>query len=162
MAVCFRYINNADSIAPCGSTQVNENINNMIEIKHPKSRHYAGSESLGVRVASGVAQKSEGPVYIVDVNKHLQLSPGEETMKNRVAITKRRERRAEMQRTKEFKSRRQLLKRKRSAKASTQERREGLTYSTDCGLEGVAALADESSGIYQLLFGGRCTCGAIK
>jgi len=53
----------------------------IVSSKHPKSRHYAGSESLEVRVSSAVAQKNEGTLYLVDVNKQLQLSPGEETLK---------------------------------------------------------------------------------
>jgi len=120
----------------------------MIATKHPKSRHYAGSESLGVRVSAGVAQKNEGTTYIVEVNKELQLSPGDETLKNRSQVDRKRARRAEKQTTKTFKSQRLFLKRKSSSKSARQEEKEGITYSTDCGLlDGFAELVDDPSGL---------------
>jgi len=46
---CFRLAKNAEKIPPCGSSQLNENFNKIVSSKHPKDRHYAGSESLEYR-----------------------------------------------------------------------------------------------------------------
>lgn len=58
-----RYIASSEKIAQCASTQVNESMNQIISSKNPKSRHYAGSESLSFRVKAAVSQKK--PWYSV-------------------------------------------------------------------------------------------------
>ena len=61
-------------------------------------------------------------------------------------MDKHRAERAERQASKDFKLRRQLLKGTRSKRSTVQEDREGITYSTDCGLDGICNLFDVSSG----------------
>ena len=43
-------------LAPCGSTQVNENLNMIVGTKNPKIRFYGGSQSSDFRTAASVAQ----------------------------------------------------------------------------------------------------------
>lgn len=47
-----------------GSTQSNENFNNMVASKAPKNRAYGGTTSLASRVSAAVLQKNEGYTYI--------------------------------------------------------------------------------------------------
>jgi len=142
----FPQVRIADRIAPCGSTQRNENCNQVVASKHPKNRHYAASESLLSRVSAAVGQINEGTKYIVDVNKKLKLSPGSETTKFRDKKDKVRSGRAEVQGTKEAKKKRLLNKRNQNRKNAGQEVREGISYQTDCGLDGIADLLHDPSG----------------
>lgn len=75
------YIESARQIAPCGSSQVNESINNTICSKHPKSAFYSGSESHLYRVCAAVCQRNIGYSYVKDLNIILNLSPGKNTMR---------------------------------------------------------------------------------
>ncbi|XP_024892943.1 uncharacterized protein LOC112468124 [Temnothorax curvispinosus] len=89
-----KYVNNASKLAPCGSSQANENFNRIVCSKHPKNQFYGVSESMAFRVAAAVCQKNLGTQYISQ----------------------------------------------RSAKNASAQRREGLTYESNSGLEGVSEL----------------------
>ncbi|XP_044741952.1 uncharacterized protein LOC123302923 [Chrysoperla carnea] len=52
------FANNAEQLAPCGSSQANESMNMKIASKAPKARHYGGSESNDFRVATAPVPKS--------------------------------------------------------------------------------------------------------
>ena len=58
------YCQNAEKLAPLGSSQANEALNNTISSKVPKVRHYGGSESNDYRVACAVSQKNIGHSYV--------------------------------------------------------------------------------------------------
>ena len=75
-AIFKTFSNNADKIAPCGSTKEVESFNNMVGSKAPKRCHYSASGSLISRVECAVAQKNIGYTYINDVNIAAGLSPG--------------------------------------------------------------------------------------
>ena len=57
----------AERLAPLGSSQANESLNNTITSKAPKSRHYGGSESQDFRTAAAILQKNDGNVYTAQV-----------------------------------------------------------------------------------------------
>ena len=61
------YAQNAEKLAPCGSTLANESFNNSIASKAPKARHYRGSESLDFRVKAAACQKNIGHSYVSEV-----------------------------------------------------------------------------------------------
>ena len=61
------YANNAEKLAPYGSTLSNESFNNTVASKAPKNRYYSGSESLDYRVGAAVSQKNMGNHYICEV-----------------------------------------------------------------------------------------------
>jgi len=115
-------------------------------MKHPKSRSYAGSHSLHLRVQSAVCQKNDGASYITEVAKLASVSPGNETSKYRQRMDKRRLERAGKQKTKESKKTRSFNKRKRARRCINLERREGITYESECGLDGIADLVDDPLG----------------
>ena len=58
---------NAERLAPLGSSQSNESLNNTITSKAPKARHYGGSESQDYRTAAAILQKNRGGTYIAGV-----------------------------------------------------------------------------------------------
>jgi len=58
---------NANKLAPLGSSQANEALNNVIGSKTPKIRHYGSSESNDFRVACAVSQKNIGHSYVSEV-----------------------------------------------------------------------------------------------
>ena len=62
------YCQNAEKLAPLGSSQANEALNNTIGSKAPKVRHYGGSESNDYRVACAVSQKNIGHSYVTQVS----------------------------------------------------------------------------------------------
>lgn len=67
------FVNNAGKLAPLGSSQANEALNNTIGSKAPKIRHYSSSESNDYRVACAVSQKNVGHSYVTQVSSYLDL-----------------------------------------------------------------------------------------
>lgn len=65
--VFSKFAGNAGKLSNLGSSNGNENLNQMIAKKAPKSQHYSGSDSLSFRVAAAIAQKNEGHGFIVEV-----------------------------------------------------------------------------------------------
>ena len=61
------FVKNADKLAPLGSSQANESLNNSVGSKAPKIRHYGASESNDYRVACAVGQKNIGYSYVSEV-----------------------------------------------------------------------------------------------
>ena len=61
------FIQNAVKLAPLGSSQSNEALNNTIGSKTPNIRHYGASESNDFRVACTVSQKNIGYSYVAEV-----------------------------------------------------------------------------------------------
>ncbi|XP_033725277.1 uncharacterized protein LOC117315239 [Pecten maximus] len=59
-----KYRSRARNLLHLGSTQANENFNQMVSSKAPKARHYGGSSSLMNRVSATVLQKNEGHSYL--------------------------------------------------------------------------------------------------
>ena len=66
----------AAAIAPCGSTQINENFNHMVASKSPKSQHYSSPGSLKPRVSAVVAQKNVCSTYLSQACEKNRISPG--------------------------------------------------------------------------------------
>ena len=66
------YASNAKKlhVAPLGSSQANEALNNTIGRKAPKIRHYGSSESNDFRVACAVGQKNLGHCYVSQVSRY--------------------------------------------------------------------------------------------
>ena len=67
-AVVDIFVQNSEKLAPLGSSQSNEALNNPIGSKAPKIRHYGGSESNDFRVACAVSQKNVGYSYVAKVS----------------------------------------------------------------------------------------------
>lgn len=128
------YANNAEKIAACSSTQLNESFNAIVASKAPKGRCYGRSESLVYRLDAAVSQKNTGTGYVVNVAKKLNVSPGKHTKQFREKKDVRREERAKKMRTAEFKRRRLFRKKNRNQSRNNAERREGITYSSGCAL----------------------------
>ncbi|XP_058789690.1 uncharacterized protein LOC131663346 [Phymastichus coffea] len=137
-----KFSNDAHKLAPCGSTQGNESFNNVVASKHPKHRHYAGSESFVVRVAAAVCQWNLGTVYVVHVNLKLGLPPGHFAMQYRQTKDQKRKRKAVEASTIQKKRKRVELKRIRSSKDAGAERKEGITHESDCSAETLPELLD--------------------
>ena len=70
------FAGNADKLAPMGSSQQNEALNNVILSKLPKTKFYGGSESNDFRVAAAVLQKNTGKSYVSSICTSAGLSPG--------------------------------------------------------------------------------------
>uniref|UniRef100_A0A8W8P2E2 Mutator-like transposase domain-containing protein n=1 Tax=Magallana gigas TaxID=29159 RepID=A0A8W8P2E2_MAGGI len=60
-----KYKGRIENMRDLGSTQSNENFNNIVSTKAPKNRYYGGSSSLKRRVSAAVLQKNEGHSYLV-------------------------------------------------------------------------------------------------
>lgn len=133
---------NADKLSPCGSSQPNEAFNSSVSAKSCKAHHYAGSESFDFRVAATVCEKNIGTKYIVDVNNKLGLSPGKVTEECRKKKDYQRIKRRERASKPEIKRRRLFMQKQRSNIKNRAERKEGITYSTECGLDGITELID--------------------
>jgi len=132
-----RYVNNVEKLAPSASTQVNENFNNIVASKCPKSKHYSGSESLNYRVAAVVCQKNLGHSYIDNVYNKLSISPTRQGLKFRKVKENKVIKKRLLASTRYGKIRRKALKSKKTSKANNAQRTEGLTYQSNVGLSGV-------------------------
>lgn len=139
-----KFWKNANKLAPCGSTQANESLNAIICSKAPKSHHYGDSEAYNSRVDAAVLQKNEGTRYISDVNSKCQVSPGKITKKFRARKDIIRQQQAARIKKLAYKKRRRELKQGRSSKNQNLTRKEGVTYSTACGMDHVGDFIDES------------------
>ncbi|XP_053407937.1 uncharacterized protein LOC128559651 [Mercenaria mercenaria] len=122
------------------SSNLNENLNQMIARKAPKAVHYSGSESLDYRISAAVSQKNEGQFYLVKVNETHNLSPGKFTQKKLNALDQKRNLRKHSDMTIEKKRRRLELKEARLSNQNTHEVLEGKTYES-----GVSILDDTES-----------------
>ena len=67
-AIVELFIQNSEKLAPLGSSQANEALNNTIGSKAPKIRYYGSSESNDYRVACAVSQKNLGHDYVPTVS----------------------------------------------------------------------------------------------
>ncbi|CAC5383606.1 unnamed protein product [Mytilus coruscus] len=76
-----QYNRRAESLQNMGSTQANENFNQIVGSKCPKARSYGGSSSFNSRLSAAVLQKNEGYTWLSMVNEASELSPGQFTMK---------------------------------------------------------------------------------
>ena len=71
----MKYVKNADTLSPNGSTCDHESFNLVAASKTPKMHHYLKSESLDFRIASAVCQRNISQIYMTDVNTAIGLSP---------------------------------------------------------------------------------------
>lgn len=135
----------ADQLAPCGSTQVNESFNHMVNSRAPKRFHYCGTNSNLYRVAAAVTDKNLRHRQLEQVLQKALLSPSRG--KFRAMLEKRREQKANRQQELRVKRRRLFLKAKKTSREATSSRREGMTYVSGMSstLEGAAAAATVSS-----------------
>ena len=85
---------NAAKLAPCGSSNRSESLNQTFTSLAPKRLHLSGSESYDFRLGCGVASKNVGPHYVPEVLKIAGLSPGKHTeaYADKVARVKEKER----------------------------------------------------------------------
>ncbi|CAG2241504.1 unnamed protein product [Mytilus edulis] len=67
--VTENYKKRSSQLVDLGSTQSNENFNNIVASKAPKNRSYGGTSSLKARVSAAVLQKNEGYTWVNKVNK---------------------------------------------------------------------------------------------
>ncbi|XP_046406334.1 uncharacterized protein LOC124171235 [Ischnura elegans] len=125
-----KFASNSDCLAPCGSTQCNENFNAIVASKAPKMRHYGSSESNDFRVAAAVCQKNVGVTYVSDVKKSLMISPGHNTIRYRARLSLKRKSLAEKRKTCSFKQRRLFKNLSSMGMLKVKEAREGVTYKT--------------------------------
>lgn len=137
-----KYANGSEKIAKCASTQSNESMNNLVASKNPKSKHYAGSESLCFRVAAAVSQKNVGSVYTKRVLDKLKLSSGYISTTYRKNKDKIKSMQSRIKKTIEFKKRRLMLKKNRSRKSATKSRKEGVSYTSGMSFEDVSNLIE--------------------
>ncbi|XP_069119349.1 uncharacterized protein [Argopecten irradians] len=121
-------------LARLGSTQANESLNHSVAAKAPKSRFYAGSDSLNFRVGSAVAQKNVGHTYVADAHSKVGISPGEHTITLGLLRDERTKKNHDKMLTKEAKLKRLHRKADFSSKEASCELREGPTYSTSIDL----------------------------
>ncbi|KAL4229161.1 hypothetical protein ACF0H5_012199 [Mactra antiquata] len=115
-AVFNVFSQNAEKIAPGGSTKEIESFNNMVASKAPKRCHFSASGNLLSRVGCAVAQKNMGNTYINTVNEKLGLSPGRVYRKVAESRDSERKRQREYSNKKENELRKQQNKLKKDSK----------------------------------------------
>ncbi|XP_076088184.1 uncharacterized protein LOC143058588 [Mytilus galloprovincialis] len=123
-----QYNRRAESLQNMGSTQANENFNQIVGSKCPKARSYGGSSSFNSRLSAAVLQKNEGYTWLSMVNEASELSPGQFTMKVGETMNKKLERQRENQKTQTFKKRRIEKKKNRKKAQQSSSVKEGTTY----------------------------------
>lgn len=116
----------AESLAPCGSTQQNESFNHQSVTRAPKSKHYCGTNALYLRVSCAVCSKNLGSEYTDRVFQDAGMSPS--CFKTRAELQRRRVMKALYQERPDIKRRRLHLKMKNNWHEGRAASREGLTY----------------------------------
>lgn len=120
---------NAEKLAPAGSSQINEMCNSVITTKAPKAKHYCDSSSSDFRVAAGISQVNLGSNYIDQVYSICTLSPlTKKSLEYRLESDRIRTKRTNIMKTPEFKKRRRILFKNRLRAGTAAEGREGITY----------------------------------
>jgi len=107
------------------------------------------------RIAAAVCQMNEGTSYVTEVQKKLEISPGENTIRVRSIKDRKREQKALRIRTQLFRDNR-VTKKARNRKRLRNESKEDVTYASGCCLA-VPALNENSvtvSTYVQFLQGG--------
>ncbi|XP_034241219.1 uncharacterized protein LOC117645265 [Thrips palmi] len=132
---------NAEQLAPGGSTQQNESFNHMVATRAPKSRHYCGTNSNYLRVSATVSYKNLGAEHSEAVFKSANLSPTVNAF--RVSVQRRREWKARYQSRLDDKRRRLHLKTKNLWAEADAARKDGPSY--ESGMSGVMERAVASS-----------------
>ena len=143
-AVFDVFVNNAERIAPAGTTREVESFNNMIKQKATKHVHYGGSQSLRTRVEASVAQKNLGNKYLTPVNTNMGLSPGAVSKVTSEKRDKTREKKRQLENSRSFKVRRLFKKAAKKASRQAKENREGTTYSSNVGFSKSAGTTSEN------------------
>ena len=124
----------SERLAPLGSSQSNESLNNTIASKAPKSRCYGGSELHDFRTATAVLQKNEEHGYVAAVVSQAKCSPKKSTATLAAQRNKKECARTVVASSKAGKLQRRKLRLNRSNAQETSELREGTTYSSACTL----------------------------
>ncbi|CAH3150865.1 unnamed protein product [Pocillopora meandrina] len=130
------YASNAKKLAPLGSSQANEALNNTVGSKAPKIRHYGSSKSNDFHVACAVGQKNLGHSYVSQAFMKTQLSPGSNSLKFAKKMDKRILNLKEKPKTREYKKKRIEKKEKWLKKTKQLENREGQQYSSGMCFDG--------------------------
>lgn len=123
----------ADRLAPCGSTQQNESVNNIVRSKANKANHYGGSDSLTYRVHAAVCQKNIGVTYVSNVLEELGESPLSGNYK--ACLQDKRQHEAEERKKPEYKTKRKLNYKTRQQRTRLTENREGESYRPGLGFD---------------------------
>jgi len=98
------------------------------------------------RVTASAAQKIFGKGYVTKCNQKLNLSPGDVTKKFRTQEDAKRARRSDEQKTVEYKRKGLNFQLERTRTTDAAERKEGVTYSTGCDMDGIAHLVHDPAG----------------
>ena len=121
------YTKQAGKFVQLGSTQRNENFNQVVTTKHPKNKHFASSESLDYRVSAAVCQTNNGHGFVSEVMEAAELSPGKHTAAYSARLDKRKARDQQRRRTVVYKLRRRLFKDTRGLAENALQVREGTS-----------------------------------
>lgn len=73
-SVFNNFSDKSEKLADLGSSQSNESMNQIISTKAPKSKHFAGTESLNFRVSAAVSQKNVGQQYVLKVSQKVAIN----------------------------------------------------------------------------------------
>lgn len=135
-----RYAQNAEKLAPCGSTQKNESFNHKLTRRHPKNKSLCGSHSFEINLLMTAAEQNEGSAYLLQLYTkmgypHESYSAKFKERKDDVA-----EKRVIKCAQPEYKKNRNERKKQRRSKETNKERREGVSYKSNCGLYNVETL----------------------
>lgn len=134
--VFVSFANQAEKLAPCGSSQGNESVNRSIASTNPKALHYGGLSSSDIRVATAILKKNVGNTYITEVHSHMKTSPSSNfTHKYRQQKDHAQKLRSDIVKSIKFKKRRRQLFKAKSNQNSEAGRKEGICYESACGFD---------------------------
>ncbi|XP_052075942.1 uncharacterized protein LOC127714036 [Mytilus californianus] len=125
--------NNAERLAPAGSTKDVESTNNIYASKAPKRFCFSKSENLKTRVSAAVLQKNIGYSYISCINTQANLLTDAITNNHSEKLSKERKRKRKYSQQPIVKKRR-LEKKKFRNKLIQTEKKEGVTYKSGLSL----------------------------
>ncbi|XP_046410232.1 uncharacterized protein LOC124174789 [Neodiprion fabricii] len=128
------YAANSHKFSVVASSQGNESFNNVVAHKAHKNKCLSTSAACDIRVASAFCVKNDGDKSVLNIQKKLNLPNGLQTVKYVRQMDVHREKITIFNQTKGKKIRRLELKRKRELLRKNNEKSEGITYESNCGI----------------------------
>ena len=127
-----RYAENADKLAPCGSSNHSQALKQTFSTFAPKTIYFEGSEAYDLRISAGVASHNEGMRVFSKVLEKTSLSPGKHTREYADVVDKRKQDDRDRRLTVQYKRQQLNLSAARKSTNTANEVREGTTFSSGC------------------------------
>ncbi|KAK0176941.1 hypothetical protein PV328_001039 [Microctonus aethiopoides] len=129
-----KYASNSHKFSIAASSQGNESFNNIVANKAHKNKCLSTTAACDIRVASAVCVKNDSEKSILNIQKKLDIPSGSRTITFVRQSDMKRKKRSLLSQSKTKKLQRIELKKRRELLRKSSEKREDITYESNCGI----------------------------